>query len=443
MDQMVFTRALIALGDLLTTYLIRCMHKTFYEEKDWAKENYILMVLIYFIDWGMVFSLNMVGITFLNLVGMVLNYFFPLFICYKVKNVRGITYYIFYVVMNLAVDFVFAGAMGVLKNGMGIESRYEHMTPLVMLAMNLLEIAVVYFICKYGGKARYDKVTKTTWLFLALPCMTLIIVIYEFIALSTGHGGSGNVDQLMQMDVVLMAVNVVVFMMLEKYTSLMRRDIKNREEKIRMESDAEILEIAASAMRERLEASEKIVQADRVMRHDRRHFEALVLTLLRDGKNKEAQTLLEERLSEEPRSLRKYCDNAVLNAALGYYVSKAQEAGIEVRVSCNIPANLKVDEMEFAIVVSNLVENAIHACEKAEGQGFINISTKYKNQLLLEVENSCGDGIQFDEEGHPYTEEQGHGIGTKSILSFAAKTGSEVSYQVKDGRFKVRMIIEA
>lgn len=443
MDKMVFTRLFMAMGDLLTIYLFRYMHKSFYEEKDWAKNNYAVLVLVYLADWALDFSINMQEISFLNMAGMFICYLFPLFICYKVQNARGITYYIFYVVMTLVIELLMAGTMGILNIGMGMETRYDLITPPAMIAMNLLEIAIVIFICKIGAKARGDRVTKTTLLFLTLPFLTLLIIVYELLAISIGFWGGANVDQFMFLDVILMAINIVVFIMLEKYTSLMKHNIANREAKIRLESDAEILEIATVAMRDRLEASEKIVQADRMMRHDRRHFEALLLTLLRDGKSEEAQSLLEERLNEEPHALRKYCENSVLNAAIGHYVFKAQAENIDVQVRCNIPANLKIEEMELAIVVSNLLENAIHACEKSEGQRFIKLTSKYKNQLLLEIENSCGPNIKLDEEGYPVTEEQGHGVGTKSVLSFVKKTESEIFYQVKDGIFKVRMIIEA
>ncbi len=216
--------------------------------------------------------------------------------------------------------------------------------------------------------------------------------------------------------------------------------LKQRE--YQLKSDAKILEMAASSMKDRLYATEEILSQDRAMRHDRRHFEALILSLLQDGKTDEAKKCLEERLSQEPRAGIRYCENATVNAALMHYVTIAQRNNIKVNVSANIPYNIGVDEMQLAIAISNLFENAIHACEKVpEEQRFIELTAKFKQQLLLEISNSCLEKVVLDEDGHPVASEEGHGIGTRSVLDFVNKTGSEVRYIAEDNKFKVRMII--
>ena len=43
--------------------------------------------------------------------------------------------------------------------------------------------------------------------------------------------------------------------------------------------------------------------------------------------------------------------------------------------------------------------------------------------------------------GHPFAEEDGHGVGTRSVLAFVDQTNSEIKYIAEDNRFKVRMII--
>ncbi len=216
--------------------------------------------------------------------------------------------------------------------------------------------------------------------------------------------------------------------------------LKQRE--YQLKSDAAILEMAANSMKERLTATEEILSQDRAMRHDRRHFEALILSLIQDGKVDEARKCLEERMSQEPRGSQKFCENTTVNAALMHYVNIAEKNNIRVKVSANIPYSVSVDEMQLAIAISNLLENAIHACEKIpEAERFIEVTAKYKQQLLLEISNSCLEKAKLDEDGHPVTSEDGHGIGTRSVLDFVNKTGSEIRYVAEDNMFKVRMII--
>lgn len=224
------------------------------------------------------------------------------------------------------------------------------------------------------------------------------------------------------------------------YSMVDSTDLKLNEYKLK--ADAEVLQMAAENMKDRLLTTEELMRQDRAMRHDRRHFEALLLSLLQDGKASEAQECLKERLSQEPRISVKYCDNPTVNAAITYYVSVAEHSKIRVSVKTNIPVNTSVDEMKLAIAISNLMENAIHGCEKLpESERFIELTAKYKEQLLLEIINSCDKKVELDEEGYPYTTEAGHGVGTRSVLAFVRETDSVIKYISEDNQFKVRMII--
>ena len=62
------------------------------------------------------------------------------------------------------------------------------------------------------------------------------------------------------------------------------------------------------AMKEHIAVLENIMHQDRVMRHDRRHFETLLQTLLQEGNIEEALKCLNERLSQEPHGVKKYCE---------------------------------------------------------------------------------------------------------------------------------------
>lgn len=144
----------------------------------------------------------------------------------------------------------------------------------------------------------------------------------------------------------------------------------------------------------------------------------------------------------EPKGIQKYCENTTVNAVIGHYLSWADKEGIQTSVSVNIPDSLSVDDMELAITISNLLENAVYACLKLpEKNRYLKMTAKYKNQLLLEIENSCEGMVPLDEDGHPFSDEKNHGIGTRSVLAFINKTNSEIYYIAEEKRFRVRMIL--
>ena len=98
--------------------------------------------------------------------------------------------------------------------------------------------------------------------------------------------------------------------------------------------------------------------------------------------------------------------------------------------------------MELAITISNLLENAVYACLKLpEAERYVKLTAKYKNQLLLEIENSCAGRVLLGRDGYPFSHEENHGIGTRSVLAFVNKTNSEIHYLAEEKRFRVRLIV--
>ncbi|MGF0018064.1 GHKL domain-containing protein [Sporofaciens sp. SGI.106] len=376
------TELLLGVGDFLTIYLFGYMHRTFCEKRNWIKDNPLLVAVIYLFDWCMLFVANLQEVPPLNLLAMIAAYLIPLFLIYQVKSFRELTNFWFYMVGTMV------------------------------------------------------------FLLMAMPLISVVLIVVDMFLLGMGQYQNFNSGQFLQTAVLLVIVNIAVFIVLEKYTGLMHREMELAQEKSRLKSDADIMQLATKSMKERLQSAETVMQKDRMMRHDRRHFEALLYQLLEDGKTEEAKKYLEERLAMEPKGMQKYCENTTVNAAISHYLSWAKKEGIQTTVSANIPVSLPVDEMELAITISNLLENAVYGCLKlSEAERYLKLTAKYKNQLLLEIENSCEGTVPLNKEGHPFSNENNHGIGTRSVLAFVNKTNSEIQYLAEKKRFRVRMIV--
>ena len=436
------TDLLLGVGDFLTIYLFGYMQRNFCVKRDWIKDNKIFVPMIYLLDWLMLFTANMMEIPPLNLVAMIAAYMIPLFLIYKVKSVRELTNFLFYLVGTMVMEIVFGISAGYLNNEMGFHTQYELITPQTALLLNFTEIILVLLICRFGSKEKEKKSDNMIFILMAMPLVSVLLIVVDLLLLAMGLYQNFNSGQFLRTAVLLVIVNITIFIILEKYTGLIRREMELAQEKSRLKSDADIMQLAAKSMKERLQSAETVMQKDRMMRHDRRHFEALLYQLLEEGSVEDAKKYLTERLSMEPKGIQKYCENTTVNAVISHYISWAEKEGIQTTVSANIPSGLIVDEMELAITISNLLENAVNACMKLpEAERYLKLTAKYKNQLLLEIENSCKDMVPLDEEGYPFSNEKNHGIGTRSVLAFVNKTNSEIHYLAEEKRFRVRMIV--
>ena len=94
------------------------------------------------------------------------------------------------------------------------------------------------------------------------------------------------------------------------------------------------------------------------------------------------------------------------------------------------------------MLLSNALENALHACVSlaAEGRSCeIDVNFYERNKhLFLQVVNDCKAPIKF-QNGIPVSDMEGHGIGVQSICAIVQRYGGVFSFAEKDGKFTLRL----
>lgn len=207
--------------------------------------------------------------------------------------------------------------------------------------------------------------------------------------------------------------------------------------------DKEILTLQISSMEKQAKNVLASEERLKILRHDIRHFAIVMQSCLQDGSMEDARHLLsglEDALvkSEIPH----YCDNYMINSVLAYYLDLAKEEGIQVHTVFTAPPKDIVDSSSFSVVLANALENALNACRSESGERYIKLKSRMiGSQYLMELANTCSKEIKFDEEGLPVSRNGvEHGIGTKSILSFARQMRSNVNFRQDNGMFILQMI---
>jgi signal transduction histidine kinase len=242
---------------------------------------------------------------------------------------------------------------------------------------------------------------------------------------------------------LLVIITVAAYVSIFYSLKTISREYALKEENLRMQSNQELLHLSVTTMANRIGLLDEAQQQSRIAAHDRRHFNNTLIELLERKKTEEAITFLRQQTRTQPTRVRNYCENTVINAAVCYYVELAKKKDITTDISLDIPQSLSVNSMELAMVISNLLENAIMACETLENDRsrIIQFTCRHVGSIILEISNSCDTSVCLDEHGYPFAKESGHGVGTKSVLAFAQGNGAELLYQIADSTFRVRMLI--
>lgn len=206
------------------------------------------------------------------------------------------------------------------------------------------------------------------------------------------------------------------------------------------------------AMKKRLEEAENFYGSIRKVRHEMKNHMANIKGLAEAGQYGEIEEYV-HKMDETMQELEyKYVTgNAVTDVIINDKWRRAEKAGI--RFDADLRYSGEIPVFDFGIILNNLLDNAIEACEKLEaGKGFIRLSLKRKKQfLLLNVENSF-DGNMPLREGAllPATTKHSalpdivteHGIGLENVRDMAERYFGGVDIKVKGNVFHVTVMLQ-
>lgn len=180
-------------------------------------------------------------------------------------------------------------------------------------------------------------------------------------------------------------------------------------------------------------------------RHDMRHHLQYISACIENGQAAQAQTYISGICAEiEAQKVARYCENEAANLILSAFAGRAKKSGIAIQISGALPAQISISDSDLCVLLSNALENALHACQSAAAahmQRIIDIQFYEKcGQLFLQIENPCPNEVRFSH-GLPVSDQPGHGIGVQSICAIVERYHGIYSFLVQNERFILRLSI--
>lgn len=198
----------------------------------------------------------------------------------------------------------------------------------------------------------------------------------------------------------------------------------------------------AQSVRE-IEALRESQRKTRTYRHDLRHHMQYLSSCIENGCFEQAQGYIREICSDiETDKVMPICENEAVNLIFSAFVGRFKNFGIPIELEVRIPQVIRISENDLCVLLSNALENALHACLKLKEKGLVGTiavsAFEEKGKIFLQIINSCEKDIIFDD-GIPVTNHPGHGIGVRSICAIVEKYSGIYDFSVKDGRFILRV----
>lgn len=173
-------------------------------------------------------------------------------------------------------------------------------------------------------------------------------------------------------------------------------------------------------------------------RHDYHNHLQVMKAQLAAGRTREARQYLddlEQALDRVDSTVKS--GNLMADAILNSKLTLAGKKGIRVNCKAVLPASLSIEDVDLCVLLGNLLDNALEACEKIPpDQRFLRIYMAVNgSQLYISVQNSAKEELNFNERNYISQKRGRHGLGMKRVKALTDKYDGYLTLANEPGIF--------
>lgn len=335
----------------------------------------------------------------------------------------------------LAVDYVFYLYSLFMSERYSLSvSGYEFSWDMsTALAKLTLFLTVLFLKTKISKGDAEDVLKGAEWFrFIAFPLFTIVVLC----AMLWTSGGNDNVE-VGNVDFViafgLVAINIIVFYLV--------CDILRRERRIR---EDDMYRTKVRNQTELYKALYTNYEKQRKKAHEYKNQVMCMEGLLKKKQYDELEKYIDNisgKLSGERSCIR--TNNALVDAIINTKYKEMEEKGILCVLVLTELKDLPMDDDDIVVILSNLLNNAIEACEKCEKKIVKMKVVKEDKDIVISVKNSYNGEIvkDFNDFASTKKDTDGHGFGIKNIKESVTKYGGTCSITYDDIEFSFSILI--
>ena len=298
----------------------------------------------------------------------------------------------------------------------------------------VVTLVVFWVLCRYVCQTTAMLFAKTDRELLIIGSLPLVYYIFDYATTKFSkllYTGNRAVPEFLGFAICL---SYLIFLLVY---------FREYEMKSKAEQYNELIRMQMNSFQVEMDNTRKSEKKMSILRHDTRHHMAVLRTLIQQGDCEKALEYLNEvSQTYDDTVIKTYCKNEMVNSVLSIYNTRFEEQRIRWEVQVRIGDKLPCSEMMFCAILSNVLENAMHAVQELpQKKRLIQLSLSEKSgHLLLMAKNTVQNAPLFND-GVPVTERSGHGLGARSIVYYVEKLNGQYQFFMENGDFVVRIIL--
>lgn len=337
--------------------------------------------------------------------------------------------------MLLVVDsFTYLLCMTIFDSMFEIDMNYHIQSSAIVILGKVIVFFIVLLLRKKMGRGSMLAMPDEEWLrFIFFPIFTICAISVLLVTM-------GNVEDPKQetlfcvVSIGLAGMNIVMFYLIN--------DILNREMKLREIQRYELEAKNQTSMYRTI--SENFIK-QRKKTHEYKNQILCIESLIR----KQAYSELAEYVSGLSGHLSREMDyintgHVIVDAILNAKYYEMVQKNILFVFKINDLSRISISDEDIVVILSNLLNNAIEACEKCQDKKIIMMKFIKEDSIIISVKNTCRNEAErgHNKMGTSKTENvEEHGYGITNIKEAVKRYGGVYAIQESEKEFYFSIII--
>ncbi len=302
----------------------------------------------------------------------------------------------------------------------------------MLLGNMALLLAVLCYYITYRYFSYYETVKKQYVLMILTPILMIFLIGEYANSIISGHSNAINDSGIIiytnhyQMFAIQLLGMISLFCIMFAYKKLLQN--------FRLSTELSLLEQEEHSLNQYVEEARAHYEKTKSFRHDIKNHIMVVKELLQNEKSEQALSYIGDMESmTEELSFPCSTNNPVADILVGNKLGIAKNMGIDVCCSLRLPYPCFVRDIDFCIILSNALDNAINACKKMDSSAEKNICVTGRMQgdfILLEIENSFQGNKLFR-----------RGRGLSNVKTIAEKYHGAMSIKIQGTSFILSVLL--
>ncbi|WMM25781.1 GHKL domain-containing protein [Tissierella sp. MB52-C2] len=402
-----------------------------------CKVNKRIELSSYFI---MMISITITTIYYQNTTILPMTYFIMLMLIsmlYKGEILLKVILNLILVAFFIASEVIAVTILVVLigENAQFILNNILHYSQVIFISKVLVFIIIKIYEYRSGNTYSFIR-RRILFPLISIPISSILVICIiakiPFVTTSTYI----TLSVILTTSLLIVA-NIFIFYLFEKQLKQEQKNIK--------------LEFFKQQFKKQKKHFEELTENQRRINktmHDTKNQLLAILGYIENNENDiaiENLNLLCNNIVERQKSIN--TGNIAVDSLLNVKINKIKELDIDLEISIFLEQNNQIEEIELCIILGNLLDNSIEACEKIPLDGEKKIKLKIiqvEEYLSIYIRNSTCDKIKFEKSKISTTKKDKifHGFGLENIKEIVDKYNGHMDCEYIEDTFIVKVLLQ-